>query len=104
MSDISERYTNVSAQFTERVTQVPAAAWDNPAPCEGWVARDVVRHLVEWLPAFFYDRWEIAPPDIPSVDRDPAAAWAVLQRTIQAALDDVAIATRVEPAAPIGPM
>ena len=28
-------------------------AWANPAPCEGWTARDVVRHLVEWIPAFF---------------------------------------------------
>ena len=23
-----------------------------PAPVEGWAARDVVRHLVEWFPEF----------------------------------------------------
>ena len=40
-----------SPVFTERVRGVPPDAWDNPAPCEGWAARDVVRHLVEWFPA-----------------------------------------------------
>ena len=51
MSEISERYRKVAAQFTQRVNAVPDDAWHNPAPCEGWVARDVVGHLVEWLPA-----------------------------------------------------
>ena len=45
MSEISDRYRNVAAQFTERVKEVPDGAWADPAPCEGWDARDVVRHL-----------------------------------------------------------
>ena len=52
MSDIANRYRRVAATFTERVRAVPQDAWEWPAPCEGWVARDVVRHLVEWVPAF----------------------------------------------------
>ena len=54
MSEISERYRKVAAAFTQRAEAVPDDAWDNPAPCEGWVARDIVGHLVEWLPAFFF--------------------------------------------------
>ena len=53
MSEIAERYRRVAGRFTERAHEVPDAAWDQPAPCDGWVARDVVRHLVEWVPAFF---------------------------------------------------
>src|SRR5260221_61208 len=53
MSEIGERYRKVAGQFTQRVRSVPATAWDKPAPCDGWVARDVVRHLVEWVPGFF---------------------------------------------------
>ena len=93
MSEISERYRRVARQFTERVEAVPAAAWENPAPCTGWVARDVVGHLVEWLPAFFFQTWGIDAPAHPSVQDDPAAAWAAVDRTIQAALDDPAVAT-----------
>jgi uncharacterized protein (TIGR03086 family) len=76
------------------VNAVPADAWDNPAPCDGWVARDVVRHLVEWLPAFFFGTWDIACAPIPSVDDDPAGAWAAVDRAIQSALDDPEIAGR----------
>ena len=103
MTEISDRYLRVSAQFTQRVEEVPDGAWENPAPCEGWVARDVVRHLVEWLPDFFFDRWGIGHPARPSVDEEPAGAWAAVDRTIQAALDDPETATRVEDTR-MGPM
>lgn len=92
MSEISARYRKVAAQFTQRVTAVPESAWENPAPCEGWVARDVIRHLVEWLPGFFFGTWDIEPPSIPSVDDDPVGAWLAIDRSIQSALDDPAIA------------
>jgi uncharacterized protein (TIGR03086 family) len=95
MSEISERYRKVAAQFTDRVQAVPAGAWDNPAPCEAWVARDVVRHLVEWLPAFFFGTWDLELPPGPTVDEDPVAAWLALDRTIQGALDDPVIAESV---------
>ena len=94
MSEISERYRNVARQFTQRVTGVPDDAWDNPAPCEGWVARDVVGHLVDWLPAFFFGTWDIELPPGPSVDEDPVAAWAVVNGAIQVSLDDPTIAER----------
>ena len=92
MSDISERYSKVAADFTRRVDVVPADAWGNASPCEGWDARDVVRHLVEWMPAFLLGNWDVAVPPIPSVDDDPVGAWAALRDALRAALDDPAIA------------
>jgi uncharacterized protein (TIGR03086 family) len=94
MSEISRRYENVAAQFSLRATSVPDDAWDNPAPCEGWVARDVVRHLVEWIPGFFASNAGLELPKGPSVDEDPAGAWEVLSGGIQSALDDPGIASR----------
>lgn len=104
MSEIADRYRRVSATFTEKVDQVPAGAWDNPAPPEGWATRDVVGHLVEWLPAFFCANWNIAQPNGPSVDDDPAGAWKVVQQTFQDALDDPAIAEQVQDDLPMGPL
>jgi uncharacterized protein (TIGR03086 family) len=94
VSEIADRYRKVAGQFTRRVDAVPEGAWDDPAPCEGWVARDVVGHLVEWLPAFFFGPWGIEAPARPSVDDDPAGAWAAVDGTIQSALDDPAVARR----------
>ena len=95
VSEIADRYRRIAGTFTERVREVPEGAWDNPAPCEGWVARDVVRHLVDWLPAFFAGAWPFALPAHPSVDEDPVAAWQAVSAAFQAALDDPEVAGEV---------
>ena len=88
MSEISDRYRTVAAQFTERVKAVPDTAWSNPAPCEGWVARDVVRHLTDWLPAYFFGTWDVGPPR-PVRRRRPARRRGLaVDGAIQDALDD----------------
>lgn len=94
MSEYAARYRKVAGRFTETVMALPAGAWENPAPPEGWVARDVVGHLVSWLPAFFFGPWGIDAPAAPSVEEDPVAAWEAVDRAIQAALDDPDVAGR----------
>jgi uncharacterized protein (TIGR03086 family) len=91
---IAERYAKVADGFTRRVEAVPEGAWDSPAPCEGWVARDVVGHLVEWMPALLVEGWALTPPRHPSVDDDPVVAWAAVDGAIRAWLADPAVATR----------
>src|SRR5690606_26135191 len=93
MSEISERFRTVAAGFTDRVEAVAPAAWSQPAPCEGWVARDVVRHLVEWVPPFLAAGSPLRVPAGPAVQDDPAGAWAVVRDAVQAALDDPQVAT-----------
>ena len=93
MSEIAERYERITAQFTDLVRAVPAAAWNNPSPCEGWTARDVVGHLTEWIPAFFGSQG-VEFPAVPSVHDDPVGAWETVQSTISKALADPAMAAR----------
>jgi uncharacterized protein (TIGR03086 family) len=92
VSEISDRYRRVAGQFTQRAQQVPDTAWDNPAPCAGWVARDIVRHMVEWMPGFVLGNWSVEPPLVPSVDDQPLQAWLAVDHALQVALDDPAIA------------
>lgn len=89
----SDRFRRVAAEFTRVVDAVPADRWDSPAPPEGWRARDVVGHLVEWFPGLFLDSWDVPVPEFPSVEDDPAGAWALLRDTFQALLDDPEVAT-----------
>jgi uncharacterized protein (TIGR03086 family) len=93
MNDIAERYERITAQFTERVRAVPAAAWDKPSPCEGWTARDIVGHLTEWIPGFFGSQG-VEFPAVPSVKDDPVGAWETVQATITKALADPAMAAK----------
>ena len=50
------------------------------------MARDVVRHLVEWVPPLLQSGAGIELPEGPSVDDDPAGAWVVMSDAIQAKL------------------
>ena len=88
--NVADRYRKVAAGFTDQVRTVPADGWERPAPCEGWVARDVVRHLVGWVPGFLSAGAPLQPPPIPSVDDDPLAAWQALDHWLQSVLDDPA--------------
>jgi uncharacterized protein (TIGR03086 family) len=82
----AERHRQIAGLFTERVRGT--RSWDAPAPVEGWTARDVVRHLVEWFPAFLAGGAGIDLPKGPSVDVDPVAAWVAHSDGVQALLDD----------------
>jgi uncharacterized protein (TIGR03083 family) len=86
--DTSVRYRRVAGVLTQRVEAVPAGGWARPSPCQGWLARDVVRHLVEWVPAFFADAGGPKLPPAPTSAADPAGAWRTLDTAIQAVLDD----------------
>lgn len=60
--------------------------WSAPSPVPEWSARDVVAHLVAWLPGFL-SGGGVALPAGPAVDDDPVAAWehhaGAVQRLIE---------------------
>jgi uncharacterized protein (TIGR03086 family) len=91
----ADEHRTIAAGFTQRVNGARPDSWDDPAPVEGWVARDVVRHLVEWFPAFLKGGAGIDLPNGPSVDDDPVRAWSVHSDAVQALLDDPATAAKV---------
>ncbi|MDO9456665.1 TIGR03086 family metal-binding protein [Nocardioides sp.] len=88
-------HREVAGGFTRLVDGAAADSWDAAAPVEGWAARDVVRHLVEWFPAFLQSGAGVSLPAGPSVDDDPVAAWKVHADGVQALLDDPATADLV---------
>ena len=88
----AERWRRLADDFGRRVDGVPAGRWDDPAPCAGWMARDVVRHVVEWMPALYLGAVGRPLPTGPSVDDDPAGAWRAADAAIRVALQDPATA------------
>ena len=82
----ADRHREVARTFTARVLGV--ADWDAPAPVEGWAARDVVRHLTDWFPAFLEGGAGVTLARGPAVDDDPVGAWRVHADAVQDLLDD----------------
>jgi uncharacterized protein (TIGR03086 family) len=89
----ADEHREIAGAFTDRV--VGTADWDAPAPVDGWAARDVVRHLVEWFPGFLEGGTGITLPAGPSVDDDPVGAWKTHSDAVQDLLDDPATASKV---------
>lgn len=85
-SNPAEQHRSIAGTFGDRVRDAPTAAWGAPSPVAEWTARDVVRHLVEWFPAFLADGTDIRLPTGPS--DDPVAAWEHHAAAVQAILDD----------------
>jgi uncharacterized protein (TIGR03086 family) len=106
MTDTAGRFRRVAAELTRTIDAVPPDAWGNPSPCAGWTARDVVHHLVTWLPGpgFLLGAFGIDTAPIPSVDDDPGGAWAAVRDAIQGGLDDAAVSSHMADCGPPGTM
>jgi uncharacterized protein (TIGR03086 family) len=85
----------VARRFTELVTSADPGGWDRPSPVAEWRARDVVGHLVSWLPDFLAAGSDVRLPAGPSVEDDPVAAWQAHCDGVQAVLDDPATPARM---------
>ena len=81
-------WNDLADAFGERVDHTTAAGWVAPAPCEGWVARDIVAHLVEWVPALLAAGASIDLGSGPDPVTDPAGAWHHLDDAIRDVLAD----------------
>jgi uncharacterized protein (TIGR03086 family) len=86
-------YEAANRPLTAVLDGVSPDSWTNPSPCEGWAARDVVRHLIETQRDFLTKHGvDVGGP--PDVDTDPAAAWADHSTRVAAAVSDDAVAGR----------
>jgi uncharacterized protein (TIGR03086 family) len=90
-TEIADRYRRLAGAFADRIAAVPADRWADVSPCDGWTARDVVRHVVD-SQGIFLRLVGREPGPLPDVDADPAAAWDAARAPIQAGLDDPELA------------
>ncbi|MGY1707334.1 TIGR03086 family metal-binding protein [Geodermatophilus sp. SYSU D00697] len=91
MTDTASSYQAADRPLTALLDAVPHEAWTAPSPCQGWSARDVVRHMVETQRDFLTGRG-VDLGEQPDVDADPAAAWREHARRVAAAIADDAVA------------
>ncbi|WP_238421246.1 maleylpyruvate isomerase family mycothiol-dependent enzyme [Gordonia sp. 'Campus'] len=82
--DAAARHRDVAAGFADVIAGV--TDWNAPTPVDGWVARDVVAHLVDWFTGFLA-AGGVELPAGPTVADDPGGAWSAHAAGVQALLD-----------------
>ena len=97
--DTAGRYGAIADGFTALVAGTQD--WDAPAPVAGWAARDVVWHLVDWIPAVLRDGADVDLPTRDADGSDPATDWASFDAGMRAvvARADIASAPFAHPQA-----
>lgn len=73
-ADVTRLFVAAAQPLTHLVDAVDLAAWAAPTPCEDWVARDVVHHVID-TQRDFLARFGIEIPEPEDAAADPAAAW-----------------------------
>jgi uncharacterized protein (TIGR03086 family) len=84
-------FDNARAPITKIIDATPPDAWENPSPCEGWAARDVVTHLID-SQRDFLERQDLTLPE-PSAT-DIVDRWHEHTDALVDLLDDPEIADR----------
>lgn len=85
---VADDWGRIATTFGDRVDGVTADQWDDPTPCDGWVTRDIVGHLVDWVPPFLREGAGVELTSGPPVADDPAGAWHELDRQLREVLAD----------------
>jgi uncharacterized protein (TIGR03086 family) len=92
VSEISDRYRRLAAEFTETVAAVPTDRWSAQTPCDEWDARGLVGHVTDSQGLFLGMVGRSVPAGAPTVADDPLAVWKNARDAMQAALDDPDVA------------
>ncbi len=93
MGSTAQQYEEAKQALDAVLDAFPAGRWSDPSPCEGWAARDVIRHMVETQRAFLTGRG-LDVGTAADLDADPVAAWRNhAERVIEVLRDDGVVAT-----------
>ncbi len=83
----AERYRRNATVFDRIVRSVPPERWTDTAPCDGWTAADVVRHVAD-TSADLLERMGFGRPADGPAATDPSRGWDAARAAMQDALDD----------------
>jgi uncharacterized protein (TIGR03086 family) len=88
MSELADTYRRRADAFAALIAATPADRWSSPSPCEGWLARDVVAHVVDYSAQVLGEKAGVPDPPFFADHDDPAAAFRATREVMERVLDD----------------
>jgi len=88
VTETGDRYRRRADAFETLITHTAPERWTSPSPCEGWLARDVVAHVVDYSGQVLRERAGMSEVSVFAEFDDPAAAFAAIREVVEQVLDD----------------
>jgi uncharacterized protein (TIGR03086 family) len=85
MNEIGDRYRRRADAFEALIDGTPPERWASPSPCEEWLARDVVAHVVRHSAETLHARADVQMAPVRRELDDPAAGF----RAVRGAVEEV---------------
>jgi uncharacterized protein (TIGR03086 family) len=86
-SELAKAYDRRAEAFEALIAGTPPERWSSPSPCRGWLARDVVSHVVDFSAQVLGDKGFERPPRYADFDT-PLAAFRATRNVVLRVLDD----------------
>jgi uncharacterized protein (TIGR03083 family) len=86
-SELARTYDRRASAFEALVAGVPTDRWASPSPCAGWLARDVVSHVVDFSARVLTEKGFERAPRYAEFD-SPISAFQATRAFIVRVLDD----------------
>jgi uncharacterized protein (TIGR03086 family) len=85
VSEVADRYRRRADAFEALIDSTPPERWASPSPCEGWLARDIVAHVVRHSAETLHAKAGVQMAPVHTELDDQAAGF----RSIRAAVEEV---------------
>ena len=93
-SELARTYDRRAEALEALIVGVPPERWSSPSPCQGWLARDVVSHVIDFSAQVLGEKGFENPPGSADFD-DPLAAFRATRDVVVRVLDDPATPPKV---------
>jgi uncharacterized protein (TIGR03086 family) len=87
MTELGDTYRRRADAFQALIEGTPPERWTGASPCTGWLARDVVAHVVDYSAQVLRDKGFADPPVFADFD-GPLAAFRATRTVLERILDD----------------
>jgi uncharacterized protein (TIGR03086 family) len=90
VTEVGDRYRHRADAFGALVDGTAPARWESASPVQGWRARDIVVHVVDFSAQVLREKAGVS--DVPAFADfdDPAAAFRAIRGVVERVLDDPA--------------
>ena len=95
MSEAAKQYRRRANAFEALIKGTSPDRWSSPSPCEGWLARDVVAHVVDYSAHVVSEKAGMAEVPLFAGFDDPLTAFRATREVLERLLDDASTPPKV---------